>query len=79
MYTKVTRPAVCTTQPLVRHVEMYTKVTRPAPLYHAEPLVGLRHVEMWPTRKVDKDIIMRSRDQCHVEVDMMIIITSTFT
>ena len=47
-------------------------------LYHTQPLIGLRHVEMWPTRKVEEDMIIRSRDQSHVKVDIIMIMpTST--
>ena len=46
-------------------------------LYHAAPLVALRPVEMWPTWEVKVDMIMRSRDRSHVEVDMIMIMSTS--
>ena len=34
-------------------------------LYHAAPLLALRHVEMRHTRKVEEDMIKRSHEQSH--------------
>ena len=64
------------TEPPVRHVGMYTKTDTTCRLYHAVLPVGLRHVKMWPTRKVEEDKIMSWRDQSNLEVDMFTIVST---
>ena len=76
---KATGPVVCTTQSRYYGTLKCTqKSDTTRRLYHIEPLVGLQHVDMWHTQQVKEDMIMKSRGQSDVEVDI-ITITSTAT